>query len=397
MAPEDRVRDEGIREPGRFRTTPLPPADVEKAIDFVLERIDGNLGHFSDRFPAPSSVGCVYPAIGNTEWTSAFWTGMLWLAYEVTGFPKYRKAAENQLGSYRERIDNRIRTDTHDLGFLYTLSCVAAYRLTGDRKARDTALRAAGLLAGRFHEKAGIIQAWGDLHDPAQRGRMIIDCCMNLPLLHWASGQTGDETHAGIAFSHARRAMEHLVREDASSYHTYYMDVETGEPRFGKTAQGLSDDSCWSRGQAWGVYGFALARLRADDEAALDMAVKMADYFLNRLPEDYVCYWDLAFTEGPEERDSSAAAIAACGLLEAARHLPSSEGKRAMFANAAGLIVKSLADGYTSREMPGSNGVLLHAVYSKPAREGVDECCIWGDYFYFEALVRLLKDWEPYW
>ena len=397
MESAGRVRDEGIKRPGAFTAAPLSPADIQEAIDFVLQKIDGNLGPFSGRFPAPSSIECVYPAIDNTEWTSAFWTGMLWLAYEVTGSPKYRKGAESQLGSYRERVDKRIRTDTHDLGFLYTLSCVAAFRLTGDRTARDTALMAAGLLAGRFHEKAGIIQAWGDLSDPAQSGRMIIDCCMNLPLLHWASGQTGDGRYAGIAGSHARRAMENLVREDASSYHTYYMDVETGEPRFGKTAQGLSDDSCWSRGQAWGVYGFALARLRANDAAALDIAVKMADYFLNRLPEDRVCYWDLDFTEGPEERDSSAAAIAACGVLEAARHLPASEAKKDIYGNAARFIVKSLADRYTTRDVPGSNGVLMHAVYSKPGREGVDECCIWGDYFYFEALVRLFKDWEPYW
>lgn len=206
-------------------------------IAFILDKIDKNLEQFSDKFPAPASKGNIYPAIENTDWTSSFWTGMLWLAYEVTGDVKYRKAAEKQLESYKERLDKRDHTDTHDLGFLYTLSCVAAYRLTGDEEARNTALKAADMLMERYYEKAGIIQAWGDLRDPGRRGRMIIDCCMNLQLS------------------------------------------------------------------------------------------------LN----------------------------------------------------------------YTTKNFKQSNGLLLQAVYSKPAGDGVDECNIWGDYFYFEALVRLVKDWKPYW
>ncbi len=392
------IRDEGIKDPKKYaHTPPFTKSDAEKAIRFVLLKIDSNLDLFRDRFPAPASIRNVYPAIDNTEWTSSFWTGMLWLAYELTGDDKYRSAAETQLPSYYDRVRNRTNTDTHDLGFLYTLSCIAAYKLTRNPEARSAALEAADLLMERFFDKAGIIQAWGDLNDPANRGRMIIDCCMNLPLLYWASVETGDRKYREAAARHANRAADFLVREDASSYHTFYMDVDTGAPKYGKTAQGYSDGSSWARGQAWGIYGFVLSYLHTRDNSLIDVAKKMAHYFLNRLPEDYVCYWDLVFTSGREERDSSAAAIAASGLLELARHLPLTDENRRAYENSSLYMIRSLSERYTSASIPESNGVLIHAVYAKPDGKGVDECNIWGDYFYFESLVRLVGDWQPYW
>ncbi|HEX2927528.1 MAG TPA: glycoside hydrolase family 88 protein, partial [Ruminiclostridium sp.] len=347
--------------------------------------------------PAPASVNNIYPAIDNVDWTSSFWTGMLWLAYEVSGHGKYRKAAEKQLDSYYKRIDEKICTDTHDLGFLYSLSCVAAYKLTGNKQAMQAALKAAELLMTRYFDKAGIIQAWGDLKDPGNRGRMIIDCCMNLPLLYWAAEITGDKKYYDAAYSHVNQAAKYIVREDASSFHTFYMDVETGQPRYGKTAQGYSDSSCWARGQAWAIYGFTLSYIYTGAWELIELNKKVTNYFINRLPEDYVCYWDLIFTEGNEERDSSAAAIAACGMLEMCKNLPLTDENKKIYENASLNIMSSLIKGYTSVNCPESNGVLLHAVYAKPDGKGIDECNIWGDYFYFEALVRLIKDWKLYW
>jgi unsaturated chondroitin disaccharide hydrolase len=220
---------------------------------------------------------------------------------------------------------------------------------------------------------------------------------MNLPLLYWASQETGDNKYRDAAYSHVSRAAEHIIREDASSYHTFYMDVDSGRPKFGKTAQGYSDDSCWSRGQAWGIYGFVLSYLYTEDWNLIELTKKVSNYFLNRLPADHICYWDLIFTEGHEERDSSAAAIAACGLLEMVRHLPLCDEERVTYSDAAMSIVKSLSENYTTADLKESNGILMHAVYGKPFNVGVDECNIWGDYYYFEALIRLIKDWKSYW
>lgn len=238
----------------------------------------------------------------------------------------------------------------------------------------------------------------GKLDQPSQRGRMIIDCCMNLPLLYWATEETGKPKYRRAAISHARQSAAYLIREDSSTYHTYYMDVESGEPRFGQTSQGYADHSCWSRGQAWAIYGLPLSYAYTREEALLHHAERVTKYFLNRLPEDYVCYWDLIFTEGlEEERDSSAATISVCGMLELAKHLPLSHPERRTYENAALRILESLSDRYTTASLPESNGILQHAVYGKPLGNGIDECCIWGDYFYFEALVRVLKDWDMYW
>ncbi|MEK5060528.1 glucuronyl hydrolase [Paenibacillus sp. FSL H7-0326] len=392
------VRDEGIVDKSKYTNRPaLSKAQCEEAIAYILTKVDQNLGTFATQYPAPASINLVYPALDNIEWTSSFWTGMIWLAYEVTGDSKYRNIAEVQLESYKHRIEERINTGTHDLGFLYTLSSVAAYKLTGSEKAKEISLNAADQLMERYFEKAGIIQAWGGADDPENGGRMIIDCCMNLPLLYWAAETTGDSKYYDAAYQHVKQAAKYIVREDASTYHTYFMDIYTGEPKYGRTVQGYSDNSCWSRGQAWGIYGFPLSYKYTGDVQLLDLAKKIAHYFINRLPEDQVSYWDLVFTEGEEERDSSATAIAACGLLELSKYLPVTDERKEEYEHAAMLMVQSLMNHYTSKEKPESNGVLLHAVYAKPHGKGIDECNIWGDYFYFEALVRLVKDWKPYW
>lgn len=387
---------EKINSPERFKCE-ITKENINEAIKFVLEKIDNNLDDFTYKFPGCASKNDVYPATENLDWTTSFWTGMLLLAYEVTNDTKYLAVANIQLESFKTRIEEKHGTDTHDLGFLYTLSSVANYKLTNNETAKEVALLASKELMKRYFDKAGIIQAWGDLNDVNNRGRMIIDCCMNLPLLYWSTEVTGDKTYYNAAYSHAKQAAKYIIRNDASTFHTFYMNVETGEPKYGKTCQGYSDDSCWARGQAWGIYGFPLSYNYTKDYSLIESSKELANYFLNRLPDDNICYWDLVFTAGSEERDSSAAAIAACGLLELSKHLSPIDEDKSTYENAALSMIKSLSEQYTTCDLPHSNGLLKHAVYGKPQNDGVDECCIWGDYYYFEALVRLSKDWQLYW
>lgn len=374
-----------------------PTADeLDQMIAAVLARIDRALPEFTDRFPAPSSIEGKYPAIANDEWTTGFWTGMLWLAWEHSLATRYRVAAEAQVASFVQRLARRINVDHHDLGFLYTLSACAAYRLTGSKAGRAAGIDAARLLLQRFDPIARVIQAWGDMSDPTQRGRMIIDCNLNLPLLYWAASETGEQAYRDAANAHLDQAAEFLVRPDGSTYHTFYIDTNTGMPRHGSTHQGFSDDSCWSRGQAWGIYGFALGFRHNGKKELIEVSAKLADYFLDRLPQDGICCWDLVFTDDATPRDSSAAAIAACGLLELAAVLPLSNPSRQAYEKRAWAIVRRLNQAYLA-PLAGSNAVLEHAVYHMPKAIGVDESCIWGDYFYFEALIRLRKAWLPYW
>lgn len=377
-----------------------PEADTvfwKEALDYGLGKTKNNIAVFGNLYPGPAGLNNIYPLIKNTDWTSSFWPGILFLAWENTGDEIYRRAGESYVAGFRERLDKRIETETHDLGFLYTLSCVAPWRLFGSAAARETAIMAADMLLLRRHEKAGIIQAWGNLDDPRQRGRIIIDCAMNLPLLYWAGEETGRPHYREAAARHINTANACLIRENWSTYHTYFFDAATGAPLRGNTAQGYSDDSCWARGQAWGIYGNALSYRYLRDPELLEKARGLARYFLNRLPEDLIAYWDLIFVSGGEERDSSAAAIAACGLLELSAALGEGDADKGPFKNAALHIMASLAKSCTTREIPESTGLLLHGVYSKPDGKGVDECSIFGDYFYMEGLTRICRGWNPYW
>lgn len=396
-----------------FKNAPQFKKEVfQQAIKDAVKKINANLEVFKDKFPDSATIQNVYPLNthnanpgdqptsdegANIGWTTGFWTGMLWLSYELTDDERYLQTLGAHIQSFKERAEKEIDINTHDLGFLYSLSCVAAYKLTGNEDAKFAALTAADLLMRRYIEVAGIFQAWGDMNIPEQRGRMIIDCLMNLPLLYWASEVTGKDIYKDAAYRHVQNALKYIVREDATTYHTYFFDTETGEPRFGKTFQGHSDDSCWARGEAWGIYGFALSYLYTKDERFLEMSKKLANYFLNRSPEDFVVYWDLDFTDGSgEEKDSSSSAIAVCGLLELIKHLPNEEEKQ-YYSNASHNILFSLYENYSSRNDESINALLLHGVYAKPLNFGVDEANLWGDYFYLEALARVTKSWNPYW
>ncbi len=369
---------------------------LAEAMHYVKSKVNENLPKYSTVFPTSSSENLIYGEMGNKDWTEGFWTGILWLLYEDTNEEKYLSALETLLRTFQERLDQNIGLNTHDIGFLYSLSTLAGYKITGNEKALELSVRVADRLMERYSAKAQIIQAWGNLEDPKEKGRMIIDCLMNLSLLYNISEITGEKKYKEAAEHHAKQAQKYLVREDYSTYHTYYMNVDTGEPIKGVTAQGYSDNSAWARGQAWSVYGFALSYAHTGDKTFLETASRIADYYLERLPEDFVPYWDLYFQEGDEYRDSSSAGILACGLLELSKHLPVLDPRKKEYEETAVQIVKSLFENYTT-EKDLSNGIIKHGVYAIPFHVGVDECCIWGDYFYVEALMRLRNVWNMYW
>ncbi|MEH0388895.1 glycoside hydrolase family 88 protein [Vibrio mimicus] len=371
--------------------------NIQQIKPSLLKIIDNNMTYLGNKFPDAACNNGIYSIIDNTEWTTSFWTGQIWLAYEWTEDKKYRTLAQQHINSFAKRIVLRNHTNHHDLGFLYTLSCLAAKKLTNDTRAGYIALLAAETLLERYHEKCGIIQAWGELDDPEQHGRMIIDCNMNLPLLHQASQLSGDLKYTHIARQHIEQASRYIVRPDGSTFHTFYMDVHTGKPRFGNTHQGLSDESCWARGQAWGIYGFLLNYRYIQDERLLELSQILTNYLINRLPEDFVCYWDLSLTDPASERDSSAAAIVVCALFELVKHLPPTHPDRGNYEIIALRILNNLIKHYANRDpIPGS-GLLKHSVYHFKGNVGVNECCSWGDYFLMEAITRATKNWHSYW
>ena len=239
-----------------------------KALENAVAIVRRNLPTYTYKCQDANSVDGIYKPIDNVEWTTGFWPGELWLSYMETGDEIFAHAAGIFVESFRDRIRKHVMVDHHDMGFLYSPSCVAAWMITRNAHAREAAIMAADNLIARFHEKGQFLQAWGEARD---NYRYIIDCLLNLPLLYWASDETGDPKYRDIALRHTKTCISNSFREDWSSYHTFFMDPETGAPVRGETCQGYKADSSWARGQAWGVYGLALAYRHTGEEKYLEM------------------------------------------------------------------------------------------------------------------------------
>ena len=382
-------------------------AEISAAMECCVAQVRNNLPAFRDHFPAANSENNFYTPGPNTDWTSGFWTGEVWLAYENAKTEEDRAlfldAGNCQVDSFLERIIIKHYVDHHDMGFLYTPSCVSAYKLTGNPHAREAALKAADQLMTRYRPVGEYIQAWGAMDDPNNH-RLIIDSLLYIPLLYWATEVTGDEKYREVAEKHIHTAMKYVVRDDNSTWHTIFFDADTGEFSHGATCQGYQDSSAWTRGQAWGVYGTAIAYKYTHREEYITYFKRVADYFLRHLPDDICPYWDLSFGNGDdtEPRDSSSSAIVICGFLEMAKYLPEDEAK--YYTSLARKLAASLIRGYQVKDSSVSNGQLLHGTYAKKTpyntctNSGVDECVIWGDYYFMEALTRLINpDWNMYW
>ncbi|MGO4539259.1 glycoside hydrolase family 88 protein [Paenibacillus sp. 2TAB19] len=370
-----------------------------QAIEDALTVVSQNIERFEDQFPLTSSQGDrIYRLTPNNDWTEGFWSGLLWLSYEYTNDSRYRNAAMNTVASFRERLENRVNLDHHDIGFLYSLSTKAHWIVEKDEQSRAITLRAADVLLERWREVPGILQAWGPKDDPQNGGRIIVDCLMNLPLLHWAYEQTGDERYQQAAAKQTAISRRFLVRGDDSTYHTFYFDLSTGDSIRGGTHQGSRDGSTWTRGQAWGIYGFALAYRYMRQPDLLNTAKRLARYFVDRLPEDGVVYWDFDVPQVPDtKRDSSAAAIAAAGMLEIAELLPEGDADRDWLISAAERMVAALAESYSTKGEQDAQGLLNRGSYAVRLDISPDDYVIWGDYFYLEALMRLERGVPGYW
>ncbi len=369
----------------------IEKSELDVATDAALERLEGLLPRFTDWFATPCTTDFRYKQVINDGWTCGMQTGLYWLAYELSGQNIFADAAQKQLKSYEERMNHMICMDTHDVGFICTPSCVAAYKLTGSEYARQLALRGADILMdGRYSRANGVIYR--------RDTRILIDTMMNLPLLFWATETTGDAKYAEAAASHYHKTIQYLVRDDYSTFHHFLFDPKTEEPLGGLTYQGHADDSCWSRGQSWGIYGFPIAYDYTHDAELLPFYEHYTDYFLNNLPSDVIPFWDFDFKDGDNEpRDTSAAAIAVCGLDEACRVLPMNAPLAASYEKARDILMAALLKN-DSRHKKDTDGLLLHVTHALPQGEGIDECAIYGDYFYLEALMRYQnKNWTRYW
>jgi unsaturated chondroitin disaccharide hydrolase len=335
-----------------------------------------------------------YAPVPADWWTSGFWPGALLLIYQRThepGLLELARVAEDEL-------DRAITSDLlyglhHDVGFQFMPTAVARYKLTHDADARRRGVLAAALLMSRFNPAGNFIEAW---NGERARGMAIIDTMMNLPLLFWAAEETGELRYRNVAEAHAQTAITHFVRPDGSTHHIVRFNQKTGEPTERLGGQGYAPDSCWSRGQAWGLYGFTLAYRYTQNPVYLTTAQKLADSFLGALPPSLVPPWDFRAPDADTApRDSSAAAIAASGLLELAHALPDQTG--AAYQEAALCLLQALVEQCAAWDRPGEDGILLHATGALPNNRDIDVSLIYGDFFFLEALGKIHGATETCW
>ena len=331
-------------------------------------------------------------------WTAGFWGGLNYMLYEYTKNEDYLATARSNEAQMDAGLANYGALH-HDVGFMWHILSGANYRLTGDEKSKVRNLFAASSLMSRFVLSGGYIRAW---NDPWRGGDVtnwtIIDCMMNLPLLYWASDVIGDDRFKQVAIAHAEMTMMDHVREDGSVNHIVEHDRETGEPVCTYGGQGYEVGSSWSRGQAWGLYGFILSYIHTKDVRFLDTAKKIAHYFIANCCDDWLPRVDFRAPSQPVYYDSTAGACAACGLIEIAKAVGENEG--GMYMSAALNILKAMEKAFMNYD-PDRDDMLTHGTILYPLddsqMDGVHVSIIYGDYFYTEALLKLLgSEFNPW-
>ena len=323
--------------------------------------------------------------VPSRDWTSGFYPGELWYMYEYTGNEEWA----NQARHYTEHLEReKFNGGTHDMGFKMYCSFGNGLRLTGDANYRDILLQSARTLITRYKEKVGCLRSWD--HSTDKWGcPVIIDNMMNLELLFWAFRESGDSIFYNIAVNHARTTIRNHYRPDYSSYHVVDYDTITGEVLHRHTHQGLAHESAWSRGQAWGLYGYTMCYRDTKLPEFLEQARHIENFlFTHRnMPEDLVPYWDFDAPNIPDEpRDASAAAVMASALYELSGYIPE---KSADYIAKADKILESLSSpAYRSPLNENRGFLLLHSTGSKPGNSEVDVPLVYADYYFLEALLR---------
>lgn len=328
------------------------------------------------------------PANGNkwnlsssSAWTSGFFPGWIWLMYENTLDNAWLARANVQTATMQSQDTN---ASTHDIGFRMLGSFGNGYRITRDPEYQQTIVTAANAMATQLYRPvAGVIDSWPYFKND-QHITVIIDNMMNLELLFLGAQYGANPTWYNMAVSHAVKTMENHVRSDGSTYQVVQYNYTDGTVFDKFTTQGAGKNTTWSRGQAWGIYGFTMTYRYTQDPRFLATAQQLADYFINNLPPDYVPYWDFS-QSGTAPRDSSAAAIAAAGLLELSTYVSAANQSR--YRTAALNIQTSLSSPAYLGVRGQTSGILLHGSADVPTKD-FDTSLIYGDYYFIEGCYR---------
>ena len=369
----------------RFAFDEIDYAIVNESPESRAKREKNGWGELTN--PRNSEPDGTLNLVPSKDWTSGFFPGELWFLYEYTQNNFWKKKAQQHTDILEKE---KMNGSTHDMGFKVYCSFGNGYRLTQDEHYKEVLLQSARTLATRFKPAAGIIRSWD--HSKAQWAcPVIIDNMMNLELLFWATKESKDSTFYRIAVDHAKTTMKHHFRPDFSSYHVIDYDTITGQVLKKNTHQGFADESAWSRGQAWALYGYTMCYRETRLPEFLEQAQNIEKYLFTHpnMPEDLIPYWDFDAPGIPDEpRDVSAATVIASALYELSLYDPE-KGER--YRSNADKIIENLTKHYRATLKKDNGFLLLHSTGTKPTNTEVDVPIVYADYYFIEALMRKNK------
>ena len=361
--------------------------DVRKQFEFAAEQYLRMLASHPDQTQSPQSTNPDGTPNNRSSdwWCSGFFPGSLWYIYEFTGDSKWKEAANRWTMALEKEQYN---TGTHDLGFMLYCSFGNGYRLTKNDNYKHIMLSGAKSLATRFDPKVGLIKSW-NLFQKIYTYPVIIDNMMNLEFLLWAAKETGNKEFYNICVTHANNTLKNHFRADNSSYHVVCYGPN-GEVLAKKTHQGAADESAWARGQSWGLYGYTVMYRETRDVKYLTQAHEIASFIINNpnLPSDKIPFWD--YSKPGEERDASAAAIAASALLELSQY-SNKKLKKEYIAMATKMLESLSGPVYRAKSGENNNFILMHCTGHKPGNSEIDVPLVYADYYFLEALMRYRK------
>ncbi len=362
--------------------------DNEQFINSVFQKLDKKLSVTSERsrYKLPfTTVDGVHDDRKESDilwWTNGFWGGLMWLMYNATKKDCYKTTAKES-EKILDKAFNHMQRLHHDVGFMWHILSGASYRLTGDIDSKNRNLIAAMSLMSRYNVDGDFIRCWnlsGFGSDVS--GWTIIDAMMNIPLLYWASNEIGDTRFKKIAMRHADMALRDHVREDGSVNHIVIHDTNKPAVLGVNKGQGYSEDSCWSRGASWALYGFTLSYIHTKERRYLDTAIKVANYFIKQTEKtDWLPRLDFCQPNEPLYYDSTAGAIASCGLIELSKILGDD-----YYLNSALNILKAMEKNWCNWEL---NEDSILQMGSNQYGAGIHIPIIYGDYFFTEAILKL--------
>ncbi|HEY2761141.1 MAG TPA: glycoside hydrolase family 88 protein [Pirellulales bacterium] len=363
-------------------------ARYTKALEFAEHQVAALAEKHPDFFPI-YTVGGHWHHEGElwTDWTGGFLAGMMWQFHRRTGNSEWRRRAEHYSKLLEHRQHDR---KVHDLGFIFLNTYLPWYELTGDKHLHDVLIQAGRTLAMRLMEKGQYLQSF------VAPQSLFIDIMMNVPIIFYAARETNDAELNRIATAHCRTTRDTIVRPNGSTAHEGTFDLATGRFLRETTHQGLRDDSAWARGLAWSLYGYSKVFALTRSDEFLAVSERNAKYWLDHLPADKVPYWDFdADLSQPApwgaQKETSAGAIAASGLLDLAAQTKSSEHAAAYRETALAMLDALCDPQYLAIDTAGWEGILKHGVYHTKKNLGVDESVMWGEFFFVEALTKVVR------